>query len=563
LLKPLKKIILKIIAESAFNHNGSLDYLKELAIEAKKTKADYFTIQIMDVAEFCTKDYSKYKIYEENTLTFPEWQEFFKYSKEIDLKIIPCVLDTSSFDFCYSEGFRFLKLHATDISNIAMLEKMATFDDVSFILETQCATNLELKFALNLIGDKVECLMHGFSNYPTEVEDLNLNTLDYFATEYPNYSTGLADHSLDIDKIPLMVLAKGCDYIEKHITLSRNNRNFDYQVSLYPHEFSAMVSYIRHYEKALGNVMKHPTKTELSYRNVMYKKVVGPNEFKRADYGLDYISHKFNSFKKENIGIALIARLKSQRLPQKVLKPFHDTILIDFLYKRLNTSIKTKKTVLATSTLLEDAPLAQIGYDNKFNVYLGHAVSVIDRMLELAFQEEFGGVFRVTGDNPFTDVELIDEMIDLFVANDLDYVRVNNTPFGVSAELFSTEYLWKLYLEMSNPMNSEYLTYFILKDDTAKKGCIDIISDIEDLKFINLSVDYQEDLDQALELVTKLNSKNLYTSNLKDMVLEIKDFKRENKDKYIKLPEGEEIQFSKFLDQLSNQNYKIRKTIKI
>lgn len=554
---------MKIIAESAFNHNGSLEYTIALANAAKEANADYFTVQLMDVAAFCVENYSKYQIYEENTLSFDQWEEVFNHCKKIDIPIIPCVLDIPSFDFCYAQGIRFMKLHATDITNATMLEKMATYKDVTFILETQCATNLELKYALNIIGEQVVCLMQGFSNYPTEVEDLNLNTLDYFKDEYPQYTVGLADHSLDTANIPLMAMAKGCEYLEKHITLTRNNRNFDYQVSLYPHEFAVMVSQVKHYQLALGDYKKHPSKSELPYRTVMYKKLLEDGSFKRADEGLDYMTHQFNSFKKEDVGIALIARLKSKRLPLKVLKPILDTILIDFLYKRLNASKKVKDTYLSTSTLAEDTELANKAKDLNHKVYRGHAVSVIDRMLELSLQEQWGGVFRVTGDNPFTDVHLIDTMVDLFVEHDLDYVRVNNVPFGVSAELFSTKYLWNLYLKMDNPMHSEYLTLFILQDENAKKGCIDIESDVNDLKYINLSVDYQVDYDRALSLAAKFSSKDLYALSLKDLVSEIDILDREDKNKMIKLPEGEEVKFSEFLDQLSTMNYKVRKKITV
>ncbi len=554
---------MKIIAESAFNHNGSLEYTIELANASKEAGADYFTMQLMDVAAFCVENYSKYQIYEENTLSFDQWKEVFEHCEKINMPIIPCVLDIPSFDFCYAEGIRFMKLHATDITNATMLEKMATYKDVTFILETQCATNLELKYALNIIGEQVVCLMQGFSNYPTEVEDLNLNTLDYFKDEYPQYSTGLADHSLDTAHIPLMTMAKGCEYLEKHITLTRNNRNFDYQVSLYPHEFATMVSQVKHYQMALGDYKKHPSKSEIPYRTVMYKKLLKDGSFKRADEGLDYMTHQFQSFKKEDVGVALIARLKSKRLPLKVLKPIHDTILIDFLYKRLNTSKKVKATFLSTSNLIEDVPLAEKGKSLNQNVYTGHAISVIDRMLELALQEEWGGIFRVTGDNPFTDVGLIDTMVAMFIENDLDYVRVNNVPFGVSAELFSTKYLWDLYLKMDNPMHSEYLTLFVLQDETAKKGCIDIESDIKDLKYINLSVDYQADYDRALSLASKFPNKDLYTLEFKDLISEIDSLDREDKNKMIKLPAGEEVKFSEFLNQLASQNYVIRKSISV
>lgn len=552
---------MKIIAESAFNHNGSLKYLKDLALEAKKSDADFFTVQVMDLPAFCVKEYSKYDIYKENTLNFSEWKDFFEYADSINMKLIPCVLDIPSLQLCYAHGFNFLKIHATDITNIPLLKELVKLKNISFILETQCATNVEVNFALNWLGDRVVCIIHGFSNYPTEIEDLNLNSLDYIKNYFPNCKIGFADHSLDVEKIPLMALAKGCSFFEKHITLSRNNRNFDYQVSLYPHEFSTMVSNIKHYKKALGIEMKHPVESEKTYRGVMYKKVLSNGEYKRADQGNDFMKHTIESFDVKKVGIALIARLKSKRLPLKILKPFYDTNLISFLYKRLNSSKKTSKVFLATSTLAEDNELVKLAHSKKFNVFLGHPVSVIDRMLDLALQEELGAIFRVTGDNPFTDVDFIDEMIQMLWDNNLDYVRVNNSPFGISAELFSTKYLWKLYLEMKNPMVSEYLTQFVLEDESAKKGCIDIESDIMDLKYINLSVDYPKDLERAYNLLEEFKDINVYDLKFNQILEKIDKLDREDKNKKIKLAGGEEIKFSDFLNKLSNQNYIIRKKI--
>ena len=74
---------MKIIAESAYNHNGSLEYLKNLASSAKNAGADYFTVQIMDVDSFCTSNYSKYNIYKDNNISFTEWTSLFEYCREI------------------------------------------------------------------------------------------------------------------------------------------------------------------------------------------------------------------------------------------------------------------------------------------------------------------------------------------------------------------------------------------------------------------------------------------------------------------------------------------------
>ncbi|MDP2335184.1 MAG: N-acetylneuraminate synthase family protein [Bacteroidota bacterium] len=553
---------MKIIAESAFNHNGNADYLLQLADAAKLSDADYFTAQVMDAQEFSVKDYSKYQVYIENEISVEQWKKVFDHCKKINMEVIPCVLDENSFELCYSYGFRLIKIHATDIVNEPFLKILTSRKDCRYILETQVATNFDIRFAIAHIGDQIECLINGYSNYPTEIEDLNINIIDTFKNEY-NYKTGFADHSTDITEIPLMLLAKGCDYLEKHITLTRNNRNFDWQVSLYPNEFKAMVAKIRHYELALGNGVKHPVRNELPFRSIIYKKVVGESVLRRADTGLDFVSHQFNSFKSDQVVIALIARLKSQRLPLKVLKPFLNDILIADLYTKLTTSKYAQSVYLATSNLPEDAQLVTEAENRGMNIFKGHPISVIDRMLSLAWQEKAGAIFRVTGDNPFTDVNLIDEMIRLYQQNDLDYVRVNNVPFGVSAELFSVKYLWNLYLNMDNPMNSEYLSWFIMNDKDLKMGCIDVESSVAKLDTINFSVDYPEDLENCYLMLKKINKKQNSEISLADIIKNSDYFPRIDPSKEIKLPEGEKINLREYLDLFKNANYFIRKTIVI
>ncbi len=549
---------MKIIAESAFNHNGSLKYLKQLAIESIKSGADFFTVQVMDVDDFCTKDYSKYELYKENTLKKREWIDFFKFCKKNNINIIPCVLEASSFNLCYNYGLRFLKLHATDITNEPFLNLINEKNDVRLLLETQCSTYQDIEFGMNIIGEKVEVIFHGYSNYPTEIEDLNLNAIFALKEDFPDVKVGIADHSPTVREIPLMVLSMGYSYIEKHITLTRNNRNFDWQVSLYPNEFAQMVHTIKHYELALGEKVKHPVKNELFYRNILFKKVVDDKteDLKRADNGKDFLSYSFSNFSKQDIGVALIARLKSQRFPLKVLKKFAEKTIIEDLFYKLSKNVTCKKVVLATSSLEEDCPLANLFNSNE--IFLGHPVSVLDRMLSFSRKENLGGIFRVTGDNPFTDSDLMNLMIDLFKENELDYVRVNNVPFGVSAELFSTSYLWRLYLNIENPLNSEYLSWFVLNDPNARKGCVNFMPKNSNTRFVNLSVDYKEDYERCLNLLKKINKEEFCRVNLADIIshLDFNDLVDSNRK--IKLPQGKIINYNSYLNLIDNVEYEIR-----
>ncbi len=546
---------MKIIAESAYNHQGNFEYLKNLAKASKQANADYFTVQMMNVDEFCTKEYSKYQLYKDTEFTALQWTQLFDYCKEINMSLIPCTLEKSSFDLAYSYGYRLVKIHGTDLTNEPFLQYIKDKGDCKIILETQCSTDYEVKQAVEKYSEIIECLFHGFSNYPTEPNEHNLFALNYLKKQY-NLPTGFADHSLDTQIIPCMAMALGCSYIEKHITLHRNDRQFDYQVSLEPFEFSILVNTIAHYQQTLGKPVKHPIESEKGFRNILFKKYLGNGVFKRDNEGKTFIESEIDNFDKNNITAALIARLKSKRLKLKVMKPFGENESIVSLYQRLKANCKNITHIeLATSYLLEDEPLAHLFEDKKLPNYKGHPESVIDRLLEVAIKNKSAAVFRVTGDNPFTDPVLMDRMVEIFQQQDVDYVRVNNVPFGISAELFKTSYLWKLYLQMKDPFVSEYLSWFVLNDETCKKACIEFKDERTYVKYVNLSIDYPEDYEYATLVHKNINIIPFENITLKDVLNAINDKHCVDVTKYIKLPDGINILYSDYMKLIDETTY--------
>ena len=548
---------MKIISESAFNHNGCLDYLKNLARESKDCNVDFFTVQVMNADFFCEKNYKKYDIYKENSFSKKEWIELFDYCKKIKLDVIPCVLDEYSFKYCYEYGFRFFKIHATDIVNFNFLREISVKNNIEIILETQCSTIQDIKESLDIIGDKVKVIFHGFSDYPTSLDDTNINAINDLKIQFPNYLYGFADHSKSIFEVPLIALGAGYDFIEKHITLDKNNKNFDWEVSIEPEEFKLMVKKIREYSVSIGNGVKHPVTNESKYRSVMFKKIVKQNSNQiRSDIGNDGMTTLFNSFDKKNVGIAIIARLKSNRLKQKVLLEFNNKTIIEDLYERMKKCKTISNVSLTTSYLDQDKYLADLF--PKSNKFLGHPISVIDRLLGYIKLNKLGAVVRVTGDNPLTDYALIDKMVKLYIENGLDYVRVNNVPFGISAEIFSTEYLWKLYLKMENPHNSEYLSWDALNDKSSKKGCINFIPKDDKISYVNLSIDYIEDYNRAMELLKKIKIKDIKDIRFQDIIDNLNLNDLINRSKKIKLPNKNFIIFEDYLKLMNNIDYDVK-----
>jgi spore coat polysaccharide biosynthesis protein SpsF len=312
-----------------------------------------------------------------------------------------------------------------------------------------------------------------------------------------------------------------------------------------------MVNTIKYYKKALGKNVKHPSKKEFNFRNVLYKKYIN-GEFKRANEGKDYISYKFDMLDKNNIGIAVIARGNSKRLPRKIYKPFSNDCVIVDLYNRISKA--NLKTFIATSTEKSDDELIELCKKKNLRYFRGHPESVLDRILSLSFENSFGGILRVTGDNPLTDPETINHMVSLFKTNKLDYVRCNGLPFGTTAELFSVKYLWELYTKINNPLNTEYLSLFVINDNECKKGCINYNTK-KNIQYVNLSIDVQEDYNRCINLLQKIDKK-LNKVSIKDIIENV-DLNDIYLNKEIKLP-TEIISLEKYIFKLKNLKYKIK-----
>lgn len=261
---------------------------------------------------------------------------------------------------------------------------------------------------------------------------------------------------------------------------------------------------------------------------------------------------------------AVVARLKSRRLPRKALKPFLNNELIIDLMNRVSLANRSHQTLLATSVLKEDDELCELAGYHQFNVHRGEPESVIDRLIGLAKKTNADALFRVTGDNPFTDPYLMDLMADLLIEHRLDYIRVNNVPIGIAPELYTTEYLIRLRQNMDDPDKSEYLAWYVLGDNEGRKGCIEITSDIhDDLNLYGLTVDYEEDYNRCIKLMRKIGKNEITEISLKDLISHLHYLEKLDENTEIKLPDKKRLKYREYLEIVKNVDYSIRKEVNI
>jgi len=128
--------------------------------------------------------------------------------------------------------------------------------------------------------------------------------------------------------------------------------------------------------------------------------------------------------------ILITARLKSTRLPKKVIRPVHGRPMIVHMLDRLKLAERPTEIIICTSPLSQDEPLVKIAQQEGVQYYRGDPDDVLLRLTNAA--KEFGvdTVISCTADNPFIDPEYIDRLVDFHLEHGHDYSKSNGLPFG-------------------------------------------------------------------------------------------------------------------------------------
>ncbi len=265
-----------LIGEIGQNHNGSLEIARQLIDLVSQPVVDNLfnnTLQPMDAVKFTKRDlkeelsasamakpynspHSFGKTYGEHRamLELSEEDHFnlYQYSKSKGLDFVETLCATGCLNMLKLFTPDKLKVASRDLTNIPLLEALAE-TRIPIILSTGMAGRAELDIALEIIQkqhDKI-AILHCLSQYPSEYQNINLQSISYLKENYPQCVIGYSDHSIGI-VVPVAAVALGAEIIEKHITLDRNMKGTDQQGSLAPDGIVRMVRDIRNIESALG-----------------------------------------------------------------------------------------------------------------------------------------------------------------------------------------------------------------------------------------------------------------------------------------------------------------------
>ncbi len=288
-----------IIAEAGVNHNGSLELAKKLIDVAVEAGADAVKFQTFKAVNLVSQtaekaDYQKQTTDESESqfdmikkleLDFDAHKNLIEYCKERKIMFLSAPFDHDSINLLNELGLKIFKIPSGEISNLPYLRLIGSLAK-QVILSTGMSTLKEVGDALTILvdsGTKKEdiTVLHANTMYPTPMEDVNLNAMQTIQKEF-DVAVGYSDHTLGIE-VDISAVTMGASIVEKHFTLDKTMKGPDHKASLDPKELRAMVSAIRNIEKALGNGVKVPSRSEQPNITVARKSIVAKKMIKQGD----------------------------------------------------------------------------------------------------------------------------------------------------------------------------------------------------------------------------------------------------------------------------------------
>lgn len=141
--------------------------------------------------------------------------------------------------------------------------------------------------------------------------------------------------------------------------------------------------------------------------------------------------------------ILITARLKSTRLPKKVLKEIAGRPMLGHLVDRLRLSRRAPQVILITSPVEQDDPLVEFCRVEGIDCFRGDPDDVLLRMTDAARHFGLDTVVSCTADNPFVDPEYIDRLVDFHLERGHAFSNSQGLPWGCFAYALATPALVK------------------------------------------------------------------------------------------------------------------------
>ncbi|MGV7976752.1 MAG: N-acetylneuraminate synthase family protein [Anaerolineaceae bacterium] len=262
-----------IIAEIGINHNGSLEFAKQMILAAHQAGVDAVKFQ-KRTPELCVPEHQRSQMRDTpwgyiSYLDYrykvefgqEDYQEIDRYCKELGITWLASSWDIPSVEFMEQFNPPAHKIPSALLTDHALLRAYRATGR-PLILSTGMSTLEQIKESVALVGEENLILCHTTSSYPCPPDELNLRMIQTLRGMF-SCPIGYSGHEVGL--VPSAVaVALGACLVERHITLDRAMWGSDQSASVEPQGIEHLVKYIRVTEQALGDGVKHVYESEQS-----------------------------------------------------------------------------------------------------------------------------------------------------------------------------------------------------------------------------------------------------------------------------------------------------------
>jgi len=205
-----------------------------------------------------------------------------------------------------------------------------------------------------------------------------------------------------------------------------------------------------------------------------------------------------------NIGFLITARLKSTRLPLKIMKDLNGEPVIQRIVERAQEihDIPPSDIIICTSPNPQDKPLVEVAEKTHVSVFLGDPDDVLKRLHDAALFHNLDYALGITADNPLFSIDYSNKIVDIIHQKKPDFIKIQGLPFGAATWGMNTKALQTI-CKIKTIVDTEIWGYLIDRPDLFDVVTIDAEATLRRPHY-RLTLDYPEDYQLLSHLYTHI-----------------------------------------------------------
>jgi N,N'-diacetyllegionaminate synthase len=229
-----------IIGETAFNHEGDVDYLYGMVDDIVQLKLNAVKFHLLlNPESYVQKKHPLIKKLRKWILNQSQWNAIIDYSSKKTLEVVVLCNEPEGIEYILEnhETVSAIEIHSSGINDFFLLNAVSKFNG-RIVLGIGGSTIEEILYAVDFLRNKGKqniLLIYGFQSYPTSYADINLSKMLKIKNLF-GLSVGYADHTAYNDPyneiVSIMPAVMGFNILEKHYTRDYGKERIDYHAAV-------------------------------------------------------------------------------------------------------------------------------------------------------------------------------------------------------------------------------------------------------------------------------------------------------------------------------------------